>query len=117
MDVDDEYVSEQGIQPVLPGEFTKLSNALSVFNGARIMSKVLTELYPSHAIYEVSLSTVSALEDELDAWSNSLPSHLKMQFTDEKPSTNVISSRCPLLVRPSPLILSFVANELTFCSH
>lgn len=98
MDVDDEYISEQGIQPVLPGEFTKLSSALSVFQGARIMAKVLTELYPSHTTYEVSLGTVSSLESELDAWSDALPPHLKMQFTDEKPSTHVISSRCPLLV-------------------
>ena len=98
IDVDDEYISEQGIQPVLPGEFTKLSSALSLFSGARILSKVLAELYPSHASYDVSMSTVSALDRELEEWFNDLPSHLKMQFTDEKPSTNIISSRCPLLV-------------------
>ncbi|KAL9086560.1 MAG: hypothetical protein Q9159_004076 [Coniocarpon cinnabarinum] len=97
VDVDDEYISEQGIQPLLPGEYTKLSSALCIFTGARILSKVLTELYPSHATYEISMATVSQLQEELDAWADTLPRHLKMQFTDEKPSTHVISSRCPLL--------------------
>ena len=97
MDVDDEYISEQGVQPLLPGEFTKLSSALSVFSGAQILSKVLTQLYPSHATYDVSMTAISGLDEELNAWSESLPPHLKMQFTDEKPSTHVISSRCPLL--------------------
>ncbi|KAL9059710.1 MAG: hypothetical protein Q9162_001011 [Coniocarpon cinnabarinum] len=97
VDVDDEYISEQGIQPLLPGEYTKLSSALCIFTGARILSKVLTELYPSHATYEISMTTVSHLQEELDAWTDTLPRHLQMQFTDEKPSTHVISSRCPLL--------------------
>ena len=97
MDVDDEYISEQGIQPVLPGESTKLSSALSVFHGARILSKTLTQLYPSRTTYEVPMETISSLEAELDTWSSQLPPHLKMRFIDEKPSTNVISSRCPLL--------------------
>jgi hypothetical protein len=99
VDADDEYVTEKGFLPTLPGEFTKLSSALALFKASRILAKVLAEIYPSTASYEISFRNIEALSDELDEWSNNLPSHLRLQFIQDKPSTLVISSRSPLLVR------------------
>lgn len=97
VDADDEYVTERGFQPTLPGESTKISSALALFRAARILSKVLEEVFPAQASYELSLKTLSDLSDELDAWSAALPPHLRLQFAQDKPSTGTISSRSPLL--------------------
>lgn len=97
VDADDEYVTDRGFQPTLPGESTKLSSALALFRAARILSKVLEEVFPAKASYELSLRKLSELSDELDGWSNSLPPHLRLQFAQDKPSTGTISSRSPLL--------------------
>jgi hypothetical protein len=98
VDADDEYITEKGFLPVLPGEYTKLSSALALFKASRILAKVLTENYPASAAYDISLRKLMALSDELDNWLKTLPSHLRLQFVQDKPSTNVISSRSPLLV-------------------
>ncbi|CAK4032492.1 Transcriptional activator acu-15 [Lecanosticta acicola] len=97
IDADDEYVTERGFQPTLPGESTKLSSALALFRASRILSKVLEEVFPAKASYELSLKKLSELSDELDNWINSLPSHLRLHFAQDKPSTGTISSRSPLL--------------------
>ena len=97
-DVDDENVTERGFQPALPGESTKLSSALALFRLARIISKVLQEVYPADTSRETSLQKIGALSDELDEWNNDLAPHLRLTFIQDKPSTNVISSRSPLLV-------------------
>jgi len=97
-DVDDENVTERGFQPALPGESTKLSSALALFRAARIMSKVLSEIYPADAFHETSLQKIGTLSDALDIWNDELPPHLRLEFIQDKPSTNVISSRSPLLV-------------------
>ncbi|MCJ1285635.1 hypothetical protein MMC26_004976 [Xylographa opegraphella] len=96
-DVDDENVTERGFQPALPGESTKLSSALALFRLARIISKVLQEVYPGDTSRETSLQKIDALSDELDEWNNDLAPHLRLTFIQDKPSTNVISSRSPLL--------------------
>ncbi|KAF2774310.1 hypothetical protein EJ03DRAFT_303824 [Teratosphaeria nubilosa] len=96
-DADDEYVTERGFQPTLPGESTKLSSALALFRAARILSKVLEEVFPAKPSYELSMKKLSDLSDELDAWSSSLAPHLRLQFAQDKPSTGTISSRSPLL--------------------
>lgn len=97
VDADDEYVTERGFQPTLPGESTKLSSALAFFKAARILSKVLEEVFPAKASYDLSLKKLSELSDELDAWQNSLAPHLRLQFAQDKPSTGTISSRSPLI--------------------
>lgn len=97
VDADDEYVTERGFQPTLPGESTKLSSALALFRAARILSKVLEEVFPARASYELSMKKLSDLSDELDAWNNSLAPHLRLHFSQDKPSTGTISSRSPLL--------------------
>ena len=58
---------------------------------------MLEEEFPAKASYELSLKTLADLSDELDAWSSSLPPHLRLQFVQDKPSTGTISSRSPLL--------------------
>ena len=109
-DVDDENVSEQGFQSTLPGESTRVSNALALFRMARILSKVLDENYPAAFSHDLSIQKISALSDELDIWLRNLPTHLHLQFVQDKPSTHVIGSRSPLLVRCS-LPCYYIANQ------
>lgn len=97
-DVDDENLSSQGISPTLPGELTKISSALALFRVARILSKTLESLYPAKSSYQLSLTKLHALSDELDQWSEELPEHLRLRFCNDKPSTHMISCRSPLLV-------------------
>ena len=98
VDADDEYVTEEGFKATLPGEFTKLSSALALFRGSRVLSKVLEQNYPATASQELSLRNIAELEEELNAWSDDLAPHLRMEFVQDKPSVQVVSSRCPLLV-------------------
>lgn len=97
VDADDEYVTERGFQPTLPGESTKLSSALALFKASRILSKVLEEVYPAKASYDLSLKKLSDLSDELDSWHSSLPQHLRLPFAQDKPTVGTISSRSPIL--------------------
>jgi hypothetical protein len=97
-DIDDENVTHQGLSPTLPGELTKISSALALFKGSRILAKTLEELYPASTTYQLSLKKLRTLSDELDQWLQSLPSHLRLQFLNDKPSTGIISCRSPLLV-------------------
>lgn len=96
-DADDEYVTERGFQPTLPGESTKLSSALALFRVALILSKVLEEVFPAKTSYDLSLKKLSDLSDELDGWSSSLAPHLRLQFVQDKPSTGTVNSRSPIL--------------------
>ncbi|KAL2131913.1 hypothetical protein VTI74DRAFT_4440 [Chaetomium olivicolor] len=96
-DTDDEYVTEKGFQPSLPGEATRLSNALALFRGSRILGKVLEKIYPSATSHELSLQQMSALGAELDEWYEKLPQHLRLTFKQDKPSTDVTGSRSPIL--------------------
>lgn len=98
-DIDDEYVTEKGFLPTLPGESTRLSGALALFRASRILAKVLDKVYPAATTHELSLQQMSGLEAELDEWSNGLPPHLKLTFKQDKPSTDITGSRSPLLVR------------------
>ena len=97
-DTDDEYVTEKGFQPTLPGEYTKLSSALALFRASRILSNVLEQNYPAAASHDLSLQSLANLEHDLNAWSASLPPHLKLTFLQDKPSTNVTGSRSAILV-------------------
>ncbi|KAK2764441.1 hypothetical protein FQN54_009135 [Arachnomyces sp. PD_36] len=96
-DVDDEYVTENEYLPTLPGESTRISSALALFAASRILNKVLEKLYPSQSTYEIPMSTVQSLAAELDEWEKNLPQHLRLVFTQDKPSTNITGSRSPLL--------------------
>ncbi|KAF4333955.1 transcriptional activator acu-15 [Fusarium beomiforme] len=96
-DTDDEYVTEKGFQPTLPGEYTRLSSALALFRATRILAKVLEKNYPASSSYDISLQQMAGLESELDAWYDQLPPHLRLNFVQDKPSTDVTGSRSPLL--------------------
>ncbi|KAL8799399.1 MAG: hypothetical protein Q9182_005917 [Xanthomendoza sp. 2 TL-2023] len=97
VDTDDENVSEQGFQPTLPGESTRLASALALFRGSRILARVLDGLYPTSLSYNLSLQKMGSLNSELDVWLNGLPAHLRLQFAQDKPSTKTIGSRSPFL--------------------
>ncbi|KAL5868956.1 DNA-binding transcription factor cat8 [Pyricularia oryzae] len=96
-DIDDEYVTEKGFQPTLPGEYTKVSSALALFRATRILASVLDKVYPTTAAHELSLQKMAALAAELNEWNDKLPRHLKLTFKQDKPSTDVTGSRSPLL--------------------
>ncbi|KAK1754489.1 putative transcriptional activator protein acu-15 protein [Echria macrotheca] len=96
-DIDDEYVTEKGFQPSLPGEHTRLSSALALFRGSRILAKILEKIYPSATSHDLSLQQMSALGAELDEWNDQLPNHLRLTFKQDKPSTDITGSRSPLL--------------------
>lgn len=97
-DIDDEYVTEKGFQPTLPGETSRLSNALALFRASRILSRILDQLYPAAATHDLSLQRLATFDNEINEWSRELPQHLKLTFVQDKPSTNVTGSRSALLV-------------------
>ena len=97
-DTDDEYVTERGFQPTLPGEYTRLSSALALFRGTRILSRVLEKNYPAAPTHELSLQQMSQMENDLNEWYDDLPTHLRLNFVQDKPSTDVTGSRSPLIV-------------------
>lgn len=100
-DVDAENITAHEFLPSLPGESTRLSSALALFRGAQILAGVLDEIYPADPSHTLSLREVCTLSDELDAWLADLPPHLRLQFLQDKPSTNVVGSRSPFLVSSS----------------
>ena len=97
-DIDDENLCSDGFSPCLPGELTKVSSALALFRGSRILAKALDELYSTAPSYRVSLQKLRSLSDDLDQWLQNLPNHLRLLFVNDKPSTGTISDRSPLLV-------------------
>ncbi|KAL3479783.1 fungal-specific transcription factor domain-containing protein [Aspergillus californicus] len=96
-DIDDENVTETGFLPTLPGESTRISSALALFAASRVLNSTLDNVYPSDGGYEIPLSKIRATSEQLEGWVKNLPSHLHLEFSQDKPSTNVISSRSPLL--------------------
>jgi hypothetical protein len=103
--IDEEYITEEGYLPTVPGESTKISSALALFSVSRILSKVLEHNYPAATSYDLSLQSLSALEADLSEWCNNLPNHLKLTFAQGKLSTDVTSDRSALLVRPFYIII------------
>lgn len=100
LNIDEEHMNEKSYQTMSPKEPTRISSALALFRCSRILSKVLDQIYPKAATYDLSLQTLSNLEKELDEWFDSLPAHLKLSFVQDKPSTDVTGSRSALLVSP-----------------
>jgi hypothetical protein len=95
LDVDDENIVEK--QTALPGESTKISSALALFKLARVLSKILEDLYATQT-GQMLFRTIASLQDDLDTWSSELAPHLRLHFEKDKPSTGTIHSRTPLLV-------------------
>ena len=97
-DVDDEYITEKEFLTMPPGESTRVSSALALFNGARILSAVLDRIYPT-SMHNVTPDTIRALNEDLDDWLSDLAPHLRLRFMQDKPSTQVVGSRSAFLVR------------------
>ncbi|KAG0131617.1 putative transcriptional activator protein [Tuber indicum] len=111
-DIDDEYVSEKGFSPTLPGDSTKISSALALFRSSRVLSKVLDAVYPTSSSHEVSYTKLRELEDELGAWKSGLAPHLRLEFVNGTPATNVVDSRSPLLVLAYHYIRSLIHRPI-----
>ncbi|KAJ5301311.1 hypothetical protein PENANT_c023G08168 [Penicillium antarcticum] len=97
VDVDDENVTETGFLPTLPGESTRISSAIALFGASRILNQALEDMFSSKSEYDVSVSKMRSVAGQLDEWLQTLPAHLRLEFSQDKPSTNVTSSRSPLL--------------------
>ncbi|KAJ5082406.1 hypothetical protein N7532_011449 [Penicillium argentinense] len=97
VDVDDENVTENGFLPTLPGESTRISSALALFSASRILNKTLEDIFPLRSGYDMYVSKMRVVSAQLDDWLLTLPAHLRLEFSQDKPSTNVTSSRSPLL--------------------
>lgn len=115
VDVDDENINEHGLSPALPGEKTKISSALALFRMSRILAKTLEHLYSASASYSISLKKLHSLSDELDQWHEELPDHLRLRFCNDKPATNLVSDRSPLLVSALYFQMLFAADCLVPC--
>ncbi|CUS14123.1 unnamed protein product [Tuber aestivum] len=111
-DIDDEYVSEKGFLPTQPGDSTKISSALALFRSSRILCKVLDAVYPTSSAHEVSYTKLKELEDELGTWKMGLAPHLRLEFTNGTPATNVVDSRSPLLVLAYHYIRSLIHRPI-----
>ncbi|KAF8251059.1 hypothetical protein K440DRAFT_647833 [Wilcoxina mikolae CBS 423.85] len=111
-DIDDEYVSEEGFLPTLPGDSTKISSALALFRGSRVLAQVLDVEYSTAACLELSYSRLRDLEEELDAWKAGLAPHLRMEFVNGTPATNIVHSRSPLLVLAYHYIRTLIHRPL-----
>ncbi|KAL8712723.1 MAG: hypothetical protein Q9225_006892 [Loekoesia sp. 1 TL-2023] len=116
VDIDDENISERGFQTTLPGEPTRLSSALALSQGSRILARVLDEMYPPSLSYDLSLQKIGALNNELDVWLSSLPAHLRLQFVQDKPSTKVVASRSPFLSLAYQYIRSLIHRPVVVSS-
>lgn len=117
-DIDDEFVSDEGFLPTLPGDSTKISSSLALFRVSRVLSQVLDVEYCSATSHELSNSKLRDLEEELDAWKAGLAPHLRMEFVNGVPATNIVHSRSPLLVCPTTIRLDGPsANGYSRFSH
>ncbi|KAJ6022438.1 hypothetical protein N7499_007752 [Penicillium canescens] len=106
VDVDDENVTETGFLPTLPGESTRISSAIALFGASRILNKALEDMFSSKSEYDVSVSKMRSVAGQLDEWLQTLPAHLRLEFSQDKPSTNVTSSRSP------SCLLSTISSDL-----
>lgn len=97
-DIDDEYITQDGFLPTLPGDFTRISSAIALYRCSRVLANVLDSIYPTTLAHEQSLRRLKELEDELDTWKAELAPHLRLEFVNGVPATNVVHSRSPLLV-------------------
>jgi len=97
-DIDDEYITQDGFLSALPGDFTKISSAIALFRCSRVLANVLDSVYPTTLAHDQSFRRLKELEDELDTWKAELAPHLRLEFVNGVPATNVVHSRSPLLV-------------------
>lgn len=58
----------------------------------------LEKNYPASPSHDLSLQQMGGLEGELNEWYDTLPPHLRLNFAQGKPSTDITGSRSPLLV-------------------
>lgn len=97
-DIDDEYITENGFLSAMPGDSTRISSSIALFRCSRVLANVLDSVYPTTLAHEQSFRRLKELEDELDTWKAELAPHLRLEFVNGVPATNVVHSRSPLLV-------------------
>lgn len=105
-DNEDETATEGEIGTAQGGPITRNATALIMFRGSCILAKVLDQLYDPQHVPAASLPREQALSDELETWLNSFPSQLRLRFSRDKPSTNIIGDRSPILVSAGDATMS-----------
>ena len=80
VEVDDEYVTKDGIQPMPDGKVSVMTAFNSHTRLVQLLSKIVRYVYPikvqagnSDKSYSVPFSAIRELENDLENWKNSLP--------------------------------------------
>lgn len=89
-EVDDEYITEEGIQPMPPGTFPLLKATNAHTRLTHILRKVVRYIYPVKGIdlsrqpdsrYSISHKRIRELERDLQTWMDQLPAELRPSDT------------------------------------
>ena len=83
MEVDDEYITIDSIRPMPPGHFSGMAAANAQTNLVEILTKTVKYIYPiktpdnKGGPYVVSHARIREIEQDLQAWMESLPMTLR----------------------------------------
>lgn len=100
-DIDNECLLKKGPKDKAYSDDSKMSSALHLFDLARIIAKILAEVYPAAVMHILSAQRISNLERQLNEWHDALGPQHKLTFAQDKPSTNLTGSRSAFLVSTS----------------
>lgn len=96
-EIDDDDLKKVTL-PALTGEPTNMSSAVALFKVCRILSRALDHVHAASSSPIPWTEKIQSVLDDLDQWLQSLPTHLRLKFSNDKPSTEMISDRSPILV-------------------
>ncbi len=88
VEVDDEYITDQGILPMPEGKISLTTGANAQNDLVKVLTKVIKYIYPIKGFektrdgqdtrsYVVSYARVREIEQDLQHWMDSLPDHLR----------------------------------------
>jgi hypothetical protein len=92
---DDDFITEMGFLPTPPGNFSMMSAALALFRVSKILARLMQQVYSPQ---RVSMSTIQAIENELNDWRNGLPSYLRVELPNCLPTSTNFHSHAPMLL-------------------
>ncbi|CAG1980905.1 unnamed protein product [Fusarium graminearum] len=91
-DIDDEYITENGVSPKPYDPNTRMSRALALFKAARVLREVLDLTCIPFALLPTQDRQLTCPENKLDAWYGQLPYHLSLDAMVKQPAENITSS-------------------------
>ena len=72
-----------------------MSAALALFRVSKILARLMHQVYSPQ---RVSMSTIQAIENELNDWRNGLPSYLRVELPNCLPTSTNFHSHAPMLL-------------------